>query len=338
MEQERRSIRIGLTVIACAAILRIICGGFSDKAIQLLRHPTFASLLFYMETGRLVNPSQQQTPVKPPPEEQPDIQSPSPPETELLFRKEDAALVDIRSFCDLSVDTEKLLTSPLQWDLTQDSPTVLILHTHTTESYTQSGADNYTESSAYHTLNNQYNMVRIGQQIARILRSQGIGVLHDQTVHDYPSYNGSYSASRQTIAEYQKKYPSIQLVLDLHRDALELGGGLQFTTNALVAGKASSQLMMVVGTNAGGLYHPNWQENMALALKLHVLLEKANPGICRPICLRGERFNQDMASGVLLIEVGAAGDTLQQALTAIEALAESIVTLAHGTATTNSTN
>ena len=96
--------------------------------------------------------------------------------------------------------------------------------------------------------------------------------------------------------------------------------------------------MMVVGTNANGLHHPNWQKNMAFAIKLHALLEKENPGICRPISFRAERFNQDLSPGALIVEVGAAGDTLSQALTAVTALGEAITALSSGSAAADSTS
>lgn len=339
MEQERRSIRAGLAVIACAIVFRLISAGVLEQTLALLRHPAVASFQVYMETGRIVGipPEPTDSPV---PETTDPPPTPPPPQQEEKprFQAQDAQLVDISRLCGYAVDVEQLLLSPLTWDLTQGGPAVLILHTHATESYTQVSGDTYAESSAYRTLDTQHNMVRIGDEIAELLESHGIEVLHDTTLHDYPSYSGSYSAARNTIADYLKQYPSIRMVLDIHRDAAELDGEVQLTTNATVGGHASSQLMMVVGTDAGGLYHPGWQENMALALKLHVQLEKNDPGICRPVSFRTERFNQDMLPGALLIEIGAAGDTLQQALTAAQALAQGIIDLAAGTATADSTN
>jgi stage II sporulation protein P len=101
-------------------------------------------------------------------------------------------------------------------------------------------------------------------------------------------------------------------------------------TSATVGGQHSAQLMMVVGTDAGGNLHPNWQENLSLALKLTVLLEQENPGICRPINLRSERFNMDLTHGSLLVEVGAAGNTREEALIAANALAQAVLALSQG--------
>ena len=231
--------------------------------------------------------------------------------------------------CGYQVDLTALLTQGLSWDLTDNGPAVLILHTHATESYTQTGKQ-YAESSPYRTLDPDYNMLRIGDAVAEVLESQGIGVIHDRTLHDHPSYTGSYGASRESAVAYLKQYPSIQLILDIHRDALEYSDGTQMHTSASVDGRESSQLMMVVGTDKSGLSHPNWEQNMALAAKLHVQLEKTWPGLMRPINFRTERFNQDLLPGTLLIEVGAAGDSLEQALVAAEALGQGIVALASG--------
>jgi stage II sporulation protein P len=170
----------------------------------------------------------------------------------------------------------------------------------------------------------------VGRRLTQRLEKAGIRVIHDTTLHDYPSYTGSYNNSRKAVQEYLEQYPSIKLVLDLHRDAALEANGKQMVTKANVNGETSAQLMLVVGTNASGLHHPNWQENMALAAKLHVVLEKTHEGITRPICFRAERFNQDLHPGMLLIEVGSAGNTQPQALLATDCLAEAIIALAHG--------
>ncbi len=349
MEQERQSIRIGLAVIAWAVLLRICGMGVWDTAARFLTKPEVASFLLYMETGKIVRhyPPEEQTPVP----EQTVATTQTPPTTHTYptmqthpeqtplpqFNREDAALVEIRNHCGYEADIPAMLVSDLRWDLTQDGPAVLIVHTHATESYTKASGQNYTESSAYRTLDEHYNMVSIGSRIAEALRAGGIEVIHDQTFHDYPSYTASYGNSRSAIQAYLQEYPSIRVVLDIHRDAADLEDG-QLTTSAMVDGKASSQLMMVVGTDANGLHHPSWTQNMALAIKLTALLEKRWPGLTRPISFRSERFNQDLSTGAMLIEVGAAGDSHEQALTAADALAQGLLTLCRGTATVDSTN
>ena len=225
---------------------------------------------------------------------------------------------------------EELLVQPLDWDLHSGAPTVLILHTHATESYTKAKGEVYKETSAFRTLDEEYNMVSVGDRVAKLLEAGGITVIHDRQLHDYPSYNGSYNHARKSMAEILKKYPTIRLVLDLHRDASGDNYN-QMRTEAEVNGKASAQLMLVIGTDASGLKHPQWEENLALGLKLHSQLERIAPGICRYVNLRGQRFNQDLSPGALLVEVGAAGNSHEEALIAAEVLAQGILDLANGT-------
>ena len=287
-------------------------------------------MLLYLETGRVVRstPAAETTaPTETVPEESAAEASPIQPP---VFTAEDTARVSITYNCGYRPDIEALLTQTLDWDLTGEEPTVLILHTHTTESYTQTENSTYEESSAFRTLEEACNMLAVGDRVAETLEAGGISVIHDRTFHDYPSYSGSYAASRETVETYLKEYPSIRLVLDLHRDAAEDAYGNQISTSAAVSGQDSAQLMIVAGSDAGGLNFPNWQENLSLALKLHAVLEDGNPGICRPINFCAQRYNEDLTSGSLLIEVGAAGNTLEEALTAAKALGDAILALSHG--------
>lgn len=324
VEQERRSIRIGMAVIACALCLRLF-GGLFDMAVALFADPRVAAFLVYIQTGRAVRLDGAQTA---PQETEPTHMPTQPIKEQVSFSGEEASLIKTSNYTQYTPDLEKLLTAPLSWDLTQGGPAVLILHTHATEGY--SG------TSGYRTEDESRNMLRVGQEIARVLEENGIEVIHDTTLHDKPSYNGSYGYARQTIEANLEKYPSIRMVLDVHRDALELTDSVQLSTHAVVDGEASAQLMLVMGTDAGGLHHPGWQENVAVGAKLMVLLERQYPGICRPMHLRTERFNQDLSAAGMILEVGAAGDTLEEALVAARAFARSIVALSQGTATVDS--
>ena len=327
MDSYRRSLRMGAAVILCALVLRFGNLGLPQKLTNLLQNPDILSFLIYLETGRNVRFS-------PSLEKESNFAGESPPpmlptEPELpAFSAEDGAAVAVYNLSGLDPDMASLITQPLQWQLRSGEPTVLIIHTHATESYTKQG-ENYTETSAFRTLDESYNMISIGDRVAEILSSNGIAVLHDRDLHDYPSYNGSYADAREAIEEYLQRYPTIQLVLDLHRDA---SGDLdnQFRPVVQVDGVPTAQLMLVMGTDASGQSHPHWQENLALGLKLHMTLEAQAAGIMRPLCLRSQRFNQDMTTGSLLIEVGAAGNSHAEALRAAEQLAYAIVTLAAG--------
>lgn len=328
MDLQGKSLRLGAAAIALALALRLLAGGALERAAAWLIKPETQSFLLYLETGRIVRFS-------PSLEENADFAGESPGPSPVLpngpvpvFAAAEAAGVDIRYSCSQRPDLGSLLAQPLEWELRGEEPTVLILHTHATESYTKQGED-YLESSAYRTLDERYNMLSVGDALARVLEENGIRVIHDRTLHDYPSYNGSYTHARKTIAGYLEEYPSIRLVLDLHRDA---SGDIhdQMRTEAVVDGQPSAQLMLVMATGSAGLSHPNWQTNLALGLKLQLQLERIAPGITRPMDLRGQRFNQDMTTGSLLIEVGAAGNTHEEAIRAAEVLGSAIVALAEG--------
>jgi stage II sporulation protein P len=168
-------------------------------------------------------------------------------------------------------------------------------------------------------------MLALGKLVAEQLENSGIGVIHDTTFHDYPSYNGSYSHAASAIRAYLEEYPSIELILDLHRDAADTPTG-QLATRCQIDGENAAQLMFVLGTNTR-LKHPKWEENLSLALKLQVLLEKTHPGICRDLSLSKNRYNQHLGPRTLLVEIGAAGNTLEEAKPAAKALAKAIVLL-----------
>ncbi len=226
--------------------------------------------------------------------------------------------------CDVEADVDALLEKPLQWDLREEGPAVLILSTHSTESYTQTD-EGYVETSAWRTLDENYNMLSIGHRMEQLLTEAGIGVLRDREIHDYPSYNGSYVHARKAIQKTLEENPTIRLILDLHRDAGGEGRN-QMRTLAQVENQASAQLMIVLGTN-----HDGFEENLSLGLKLHAQLETQAPGIMRPLQLRSQRFNQDLSPGALLVEVGAAGNTHAEAMIAAEELAKAVIALANGT-------
>ena len=338
MDQQSKTLRFGAAVIACAVVARLGAAGAFRGVLDWFRKPETQSFLIYLETGRKVrfSPSLEET--AKPVEVIPDPTEPVIPETEPpalpVFSAGDTDLTEILYACSLRPDLERLMEQPLSWDLTGSDPKVLILHTHATESYTKQGED-YTESSAFRTLDTDYNMVSIGTRVAELLQQAGITVIHDRELHDYPSYNGSYNHARKSIQTVLAEYPGICLVLDLHRDA---SGDLsnQFRPVAQLDGQDTAQIMLVMGTDAAGLEHPDWEENLSLGLKLQAQLERLSPGITRPMSLRSQRFNQDLTHGSLLIEMGAAGNTHAEALRAAELLAEAIIALSKGTQTSPS--
>jgi stage II sporulation protein P len=317
MLTEKRSTKIGAAILIFALVLRLLTGPgaqwgelFSkDQENTLPKLPQLPALTAPMETLPL--PSQ------------PILQIPA-------FGTEDLTLTPLRYSCGYRPDVEKLLRQELRWSLDDGQPAVLIVHTHGSESYTREKGQAYEETAKYRTLDTDYNMVAVGDLLARLLEEAGIRVIHDRQTHDYPSYNSSYNNSRKSVKEYLQEYPSIRLVLDVHRDALERADGSQIATGATVDGEKSAQIMFLVGTDESGNYHPDWKDNLALATKLNVLMEHIAPGITRPSTLRAQRFNQDLGTVALLVEVGAAGNTLTEALRAIPVLAQAIIALKNG--------
>ena len=290
-------------------------------AVQLMGAGVLAPLLLSLQTGRI--PDRETAATEDnftiPTQTTQHSQAPDATDAVISFPMEELAVPAVSYGCAYRPDLEALLKQKLELDLFGDGPRVLIVHTHATEGYR--------DTEGYRSLDETQNMVAIGEEVTRVLELGGIRVIHDRTLHDHPDYNSAYSAARATIQAYLVEYPTIELVLDLHRDA-SAEGSPPMTTSATVDGQECAQLMMVVGTDAGGNHHPDWQQNLALALRLTALLEREDPGITRPLNLRSQRFNMDLCPGSLLVEVGAAGDTRQEAILAANALARAILRLA----------
>ena len=228
-----------------------------------------------------------------------------------------------RNYTDYEVDLTKLEPSPVVLRDTEE-PQILIIHSHTTEAYAMDGTDIYTESGTARTTDNYYNMVRVGEAMAEVFRAAGFGVVHDTELYDYPAYNGAYTRSGAAIEAWLEQYPTIQIVLDVHRDALEAEDGTVYKTAAEVNGEKVAQCMLVVGTDAGGQTHDNWRQNLALAVEVQHQVNADYPTQARPIVVRSSRFNQQLTPGSLLVEVGTHGNTLQEALAAARLFAQSM--------------
>ena len=223
--------------------------------------------------------------------------------------------ISIYNHTGYTLDIGTLLSAAPELSFQNDGPQVLIYHSHATEAYTMDGTDIYEESDSYRTLDTEQNVVRVGREMALILESAGIKVIHDTTLYDYPSYSEAYTRSAEGVARWLEKYPSIKLVIDVHRDALAAEDGTLYKT---VAGTVDNcaQVMMVMGTDAAGQKHPNWRVNLALAVNIHKALTDKWATLARPIVLRTSRFNQQLSTGSILLEVGTHGNTLQEAITA----------------------
>ena len=246
-------------------------------------------------------------------------------EGEILIRDSDSGL---------SVDVENILYSPYPSALketgistvsTKEQPLVLILHTHATECYADEGSLTYTQSTAFRSADTEKNVVAVGRVMADVLNQQGIPTVHCERQHDSEDYNAAYDNSLATVKEYLDKYPSIKYVFDVHRDAIIRENGEAIKPVCTVNGKPTAQTMTLVGTDAGGAEHPNWQtNNMNLAIKLQSTLTTDYNGMARPINLRKLSFHQQYAPGSLLFEIGSCANTLTEAKNAAANLAAAI--------------
>lgn len=218
-----------------------------------------------------------------------------------------AGSVFIKNSAGRSIDTALLDgTFPAKLgDSTQ--PQVLIIHTHGSEAYTMPAGEEYTPSGSYRTADTEKNMIRVGDEIAAVLSQYGISVLHDRQIHD-SDYNSAYGKSRSSAAAYLEKYPSLSFVLDIHRDAISDAVGRQYKVVSKEDPHAA-QLSIVMGSNYGA-----WMDNLRLAAAVQANLLKNHPTLMRPIILRPYGYNQGLCNGSLLVEVGAAGNSLDEAI------------------------
>ena len=222
--------------------------------------------------------------------------------------------VYIKNETDYDIDIPALLSAPGKVRLSGDRVQVLVMHTHGTEAYTPTAANSYTPTDTDRTTDCRYNVVRVGQEICDVLNGMGIPTVHSETLNDSPAYSGSYTRALEDISAYMKENPSIKLVIDVHRDAMVTASGKKYKTVAEIEGQQAAQLMLVCGTDAGGLVHDGWRDNLSFQLQVQQRLNTAYPGIMRPLDLRAARFNQHVTAGSMLLEVGTSGNTLEEAL------------------------
>ena len=204
-----------------------------------------------------------------------------------------------------SIDIASELAKAPAVKIKKDStPQVLIYHTHTTEAFLgDTRSRDLTRT-----------VVAVGDRIAAQLQAEGIGVVHDKTVHDYPSYNGSYDRSKITMQNDLKKYPGIQVTLDIHRDAMGTSDGSRIKPTAVINGKKAAQLMIISGCDDDGtLGFPNWEYNLRLAVRLQQSVSNLYPGLARPLNFCARKYNENLTKGSLLVEIGTEVNTLDEA-------------------------
>ena len=221
---------------------------------------------------------------------------------------------------------------PLPFDIELDSadPQVLILHTHATETYQPWDELVFDPDFSARTTDTAANMVAVGARMARVLNEAGINTVQDTTLHDSPSYTESYARSAQTARSWVAKYPSIKVILDVHRDAIE-SDGARIKPLCQIDGQDTAQVMIIAGCDNGAtVCLPNWQENLKFAAAWESAMESAYPGLTRPVLCGYRFYNQDVTTGSLLIEVGGHANTLAEALRGGEYAARALAALFGG--------
>ena len=202
-------------------------------------------------------------------------------------------------------------------DINKDN--VIIFHTHTCESYTPSEQYQYQQTGNFRTTDLNYTVSRVGDELTNYLLGFGFNVNHDKTYHDYPAYTGSYTRSLQSVENDLKTFSS-DIIIDLHRDAI--GSKSNYDPSVKIGDDVAAQLMFVMGTNGGGLYHPNWKSNLQFAIELQQKANEMYPGLFKPMIVRNSRYNQHLGKAACIIEVGATGNTLEQCLNSMKYLSK----------------
>ncbi len=210
-------------------------------------------------------------------------------------------------------------------ELNSSEPQVLIVHTHTTESYEPYQRSYYDAKFPFRTRDSSRNMVRVGEVLAQRLAEHGISVLHDGTIHDYPAYTGAYDRSEATIRAALEEYPSIKVIIDLHRDAISNPDGSRTAPTAIINGRNAAQFMIISGCDDGRFGNmPDYLENLKLACLIQGSAEELYPGLARPILFDYRNYNQHISTGSLLIELGSHANSLDEAVYSAELLGDSI--------------
>ncbi|MCI8649675.1 MAG: stage II sporulation protein P [Anaerotruncus sp.] len=208
-----------------------------------------------------------------------------------------------------------------------EEPQVLIFHTHATEAYEPYDSENYDMRNSWRSTDHTKNMIAVGDVLEKELQAAGIGVVHDKTLHDYPSYNGAYERSAETIKSYLEKYPSIKIALDVHRDAIQREEDLIVKPTVEIEGKKAAQLMIITGSEDGTMGVPNWRENLRFAASIQDAIEQDYPHLTRPIFFCYRKYNMDLTNGSLLFEVGSQANTLEESIYTAQLVGKSLAKL-----------
>ncbi len=245
-------------------------------------------------------------------------------DNELSERSIVSYALNISNATDYKIDAKALADTQMVYDVKKDAPTVLVMHTHGCETYSDENGLGLGDQKTYRSTNKDINVVKLGAILSSELNKKGINTIHDQTLCDYPSYNLSYKTAMGLNDWYLQRYPSISFIFDIHRDAIAESDGSPVKLTAKINGESTAQAMIVCGSDKLGLSHPYWKDNLILGLKIQKAMEEKYPSLMRPLNLREERFNMHQTKGSLIFEIGTHGNTLEEAERCIRYLAEGI--------------
>ena len=215
-------------------------------------------------------------------------------------------------------DNIKLTKEMLEPNVNINTKNILIYHTHTCESYTPTEKNKYKASGNFRTKDLNYSVARVGTELTKYMKHYGYNVIHDTTIYD-SSYSESYDRSLKGVAKLLEKNKNTDILFDIHRDAI---GDSSYAPTVKIGEEEAAQMMFVIGSNGGGSEHDNWNENLKLAVKIQEKANELYPGLFKPIILRDSRYNQQLAKGASIIEVGATGNTLEQCLVSMKYLSK----------------
>lgn len=321
----RRSI---LGLLAFSLIIRLVSsGGTASRALTALSPKDLAAAEYYgpLETPQ---PTAEAPQYEYPPESAPPPSpTPAAKRPAMVLKGSGAATakppattsVELLNKTSYEPDIPALLREGPDFTLAREGPQILIIHTHGSEAFSESEGSRSTDPSL--------GVVRLGDVLAGELAARGFSVIHDRTMYDSPTYSGSYGRSLEAVERELEKYPELTVVIDLHRDSVTLPDGTKWRSEY---GEGSSQVMLIATNGENGLEHPNWLENFKFALRLQASLEEKYPGLARPLCLSGERYNQHAAPGYLILEVGTDGNSLAEAEAAVKYFADAAAAVLDG--------
>lgn len=235
--------------------------------------------------------------------------------------------ITVRNTTDYDLDVESLLDSDLPFTLEDNHEVqVLVYHTHTCERYLTEDTGVYYDDYYPRSTDGDLGVVAVGERLVETLKEHGIGAVHDTTLHDYPSYEGSYARSWETICAYGEKYPSIKVTIDLHRDAMTADDGTKYKPTFTYDGQKASQIMIMAGYDTEGGFD-FWDENLIFATQLQKKCEDLFPDMTRPLNFGEYTYNMNYNNGSLLIEVGTDANTVEESCRSGEYLGRALAAL-----------